>query len=53
MLSIEESLDRMAKASSMQWYGRVLRKEDENVTVRALKFEASGSRGRTKQTRKM
>ena len=44
-LGIKESLDRMAKASSMRWYGHVLRKEDENVTVKALKFEVSGSRG--------
>ena len=34
-LSIEESLDRRAKVCSMQWYGHVLRKEDENVTVKA------------------
>ena len=33
MLGIKESLDRMAKASSMRWYGPVLRKEDENVIV--------------------
>ena len=50
MLGIKESLDRMAKASSMQWYGHVLRKEDENVIVKALKFEVSGCRGRPKQT---
>ena len=50
MLGIKESLDRMAKASGMQWYGHVLRKEDENVIVKALKFEVSGSRGRPKQT---
>ena len=49
MLGIKESLDRMAKASSMQWYGHVLRKEDENVIVKALKFEVSGCRGRPKQ----
>jgi len=30
MLSLEESLDRMAKASSMRWYGHVLRREDNN-----------------------
>ena len=36
----------MAKARSMRWYGHVLRKEDENVIVKALKFEVSGSRGR-------
>ena len=46
MLGIKESLDRMAKASSMQWYSHVLRKEDENVMVKALKFEVSCSRGR-------
>ena len=32
------------------WYGHVLRKEDENVIVKALEFEVSGSRGRPKQT---
>ena len=44
MLSIKESLDRMAKASSMRWYGHVLRKEDENVIAKALNFETSGSK---------
>ena len=48
MLGIKESLDIMAKASIMRWYGHVLRKEDENVIVKALKFEESGSRGRPK-----
>ena len=54
MLGIKESLDRMAEASSMWWYGHVLRKEDKNVIVKALKFEVSGSRGRRipKQTSK-
>ena len=46
MLGIKESLDRMAKASSIWWYSHVLRKEDENVVVKAFKFEVSGSRGR-------
>ena len=46
MLGIKEPLDRMAKASSKRWYGHVLRKEDGNVIVKALKFEVSGSRGR-------
>ena len=47
-------LDRMAKACSrpMRWYGHVLRKENENVIMKALKFEVSGSRGRPKQTGK-
>ena len=30
----------------MRWYGHVLRKEDKNVIVKALKFEVSDSRGR-------
>ena len=50
MLGIKESFDRMAKASSMRWYGHVLRKEDDNVIVKALNFEVSCSRGRPKQT---
>ena len=49
MLGIKESLDRMAKASSIWWYDHVLKK-NENVIVKALKFEVSGSRGRLKQT---
>ena len=44
MLGIKESSHRMAKASSMRWYGHVLRKEDENVMVKALQFEVSGSK---------
>ena len=54
MLGIKASLDRMAKASSIRRYGHVLRKKDENVIVKALKFEVNGSRGRgrPKQTRK-
>ena len=35
-----------AKASSIRWYGHVLRKEDKNVVVKAFKFEVSRSRGR-------
>ena len=48
MLGIKESLDTMPKASSMRWYGHVLRKEDDNVIVKALNFEVSNSRGREK-----
>ena len=38
MLGIKKSLDRMAKESSVRWYGHVLRKEDETVAIKALKF---------------
>ena len=50
MFGIKESLDRMAKARSMRWYDHVLRKEDKNVILKALKFEVSSNRGRPKQT---
>ena len=50
MLGIKESFDRMAEASSRRWYSHVLRKEDENVMVKALKLEVTGGRGRPKQT---
>ena len=50
MLGIKVSLGRMAKASSIRWYGHVLRKEDKNVIVKALKFGVSGRRGSPKQT---
>ena len=46
MLGTEKSLDRMDKTSSMRWYGHVLRKKDEKVRVKALKFEVRGSRGK-------
>ena len=41
----------MAKASSMRWYDRVLRKEDKNLAMKALKFEVRGSRGRRRPKR--
>ena len=50
MLSTEESLDRMAKARGMRWYDHVSRK-DENV-IKALKFEAQGSRKRGRNLEK-
>ena len=44
--------DRMAKTSNMRCYDHVLKEEEKNVIVKALKFEVSGSRarGRPKQT---
>ena len=44
----------MAKATSMRWYGHILRKQGENIIMKALKFEGRSSRGtgRRKQLRK-
>jgi len=38
ILSLEESLDWMTKASSMRWYGHVLRRERINILLKALQF---------------
>jgi len=52
MLGLEESLDRMAKVSSMQRCGHILRREDNNVLLKARHFELLDriGRGRPKQT---
>ena len=46
MLGLEESVDQLAKANSVRWYGHVLRREDEHALRRAFEFEVDGSRGR-------
>jgi len=45
MYVLKESLDRMAKASSMRWYGHILRREEDNVLSKALQFELLCHRG--------
>ena len=52
MLGIKEPLDRMTKASSMRWYGHVLRKDDENMIVKALKFERISIRGKENRNKR-
>ena len=37
-LGIKESLDRMAKASSMRWYGHALRKERRKCDSEAFEI---------------
>ena len=34
------------------WYGHVLRKEDENVKVKALKFELRDSKGKENRNKR-
>ena len=54
MLGLHETVDRMARASGVRWYGHVLRREDGNILKDALTFEVSGQRkrGRPKRTRR-
>ena len=52
MLGLWETIDQLAMANYVRWYGHVLRREDGHVLRRALDFEAEGQRkkGRPKRT---
>ena len=52
MLGLSETIDQLAMANSVHWYGHVLRREDGHVFRRALDFEVEGKRkkGRPKIT---
>ena len=52
MLGLKETIDRLATANGVRWYGHVLRKDDDSVLRVALDLEVSGirKRGRTKKT---
>ena len=49
MLGLNETMDQLAMANSVQWHGHVLRREDYHVLRRAIDFEVRGQRknGRT------
>ena len=52
MLGLNEAIDQLAMASSVSWYGHVLRRVDGHVLRRAFDFEVEGHRkkGRLKRT---
>ena len=47
----EETIDQLAMAHSVHWYGHMLRREDGHVLRRALDFEVEGQnkKGRLKR----
>ena len=51
MLGLNETMAQLAMATSVRWYGHVLRREDVNVLRRVLDFEIEGQRkkGRPKR----
>ena len=51
-LGLKETVDKLAKANGVRWYGHVLRREEDDVLRKALAFEAGGlrRRGRPKKT---
>ena len=44
MLGLGETMDQLAIANSVHWYGLVLRKEDSHVLRTILNFEFEGQR---------
>ena len=52
MLDSGETVEQLAKAKGLRWYGHVLRKEKNNFLRGALDFKAKGTRkrGRPKKT---
>ena len=52
MLGLKKTLDRMAKANGVRWYGHVIRREDDNILKKAMMMEVNRQRkrGRPKMT---
>ena len=46
LLGLKDTLDGLARASGVRWYGHVLRRDNGDVLRRALDFEVAGRRGR-------
>ena len=51
MLGLNETIDRLAMANSVLWYGYVLRREDSHVLRRVLDFEVEGQRKKVRPKR--
>ena len=46
MLGLKETLDRMAKANGVRWYGHVIRRDDDNILKKAIMFKVNKQRKR-------
>ena len=46
LLGLTNTLDGLARASGVQWYGHVLRRDNGDVLRKALDFEVAERRGR-------
>ena len=42
MLGLKETLDRMAKANGVRWYGHVIRRDDDNILKKAMMIRVNG-----------
>ena len=45
LLGLKDTLDGLARASGVRWYGHVLKRDNGDVLRRALDFEAVGRKG--------
>ena len=52
MLELKETINRLATANGVRWYGHVLRRDDNSVLWVAMDLEVSGNKkpGRPKNT---
>ena len=52
MLGLKETINRLATANGVRWYGHVLRRNGDSVLRAALDLEVSGrkKRGQPKKT---
>ena len=48
MLRLNETMEKMAKANRVRWYGHVLRREDDDVSQKQLKLDVRKKSGRPK-----
>ena len=48
MLDLNETIDHLAKASNVRWYGHVSRKDKNNFLKRALDFTIKGKMKRVR-----
>ena len=46
LLGLKNTLNGLARASEMRWYGHVLRRDNDEVLKRALNFEVAGRKER-------
>ena len=46
MLGLKDTLNGLARASGVRWYGHVLRLDNDDVLRRVLDFKVAGRRGR-------
>ena len=52
MLGLRETVDKLAKANAVHWYGHVLRRDEDDVLKKALRLTVAGHRkqGRPRKT---